>query len=224
MTRSCVLFNAHGEDRQFVLPRRRFGAQWALELSTADPQAEAGQRGRTPARTERDRDLAFDRDPEAGHLSERGGRAAGDLSPPADRRFGFADAARWSRTCAISASRTCICRRRFQARPGSTHGYDVIDPRQTVGCARRRGASSRRSSQAARDAGMGIVLDVVPNHMAADDANRLLDGSRSCASGSSISTRSRACTDASSTSTSWPALRQDGPRGVRDHRTSSCCG
>jgi isoamylase len=36
-----VLFNAHGEERQFVLPRRRFGAQWALELSTADPEAEA---------------------------------------------------------------------------------------------------------------------------------------------------------------------------------------
>jgi len=25
-----------------MLPRRRFGAQWALELSTADPGAEAG--------------------------------------------------------------------------------------------------------------------------------------------------------------------------------------
>ncbi len=35
-----VLFNAHGEARVFVLPRRRFGAQWALELSTADPRAE----------------------------------------------------------------------------------------------------------------------------------------------------------------------------------------
>ncbi len=37
-----ILFNAHHEDRTFVLPRRRFGAQWALELSTADPAAEAG--------------------------------------------------------------------------------------------------------------------------------------------------------------------------------------
>ena len=37
-----LLFNAHDEDRQFMLPRRRFGAQWALELSTADPAAEAG--------------------------------------------------------------------------------------------------------------------------------------------------------------------------------------
>jgi glycogen operon protein len=37
-----VLFNAHGEDRDFMLPRRRFGAQWALELSTAKPEADAG--------------------------------------------------------------------------------------------------------------------------------------------------------------------------------------
>jgi glycogen operon protein len=40
-----VLFNAHHEDRQMMLPRRRFGAQWELVLSTADPTAEdAGQR------------------------------------------------------------------------------------------------------------------------------------------------------------------------------------
>jgi glycogen operon protein len=36
-----LLVNAHGEDRTFMLPRRRFGAQWSLELSTADPQAQA---------------------------------------------------------------------------------------------------------------------------------------------------------------------------------------
>ena len=37
-----VLVNAHHEDRTFMLPRRRFGAQWALEISTADPEAAAG--------------------------------------------------------------------------------------------------------------------------------------------------------------------------------------
>jgi isoamylase len=37
-----VLVNAHHEDRAFMLPRRRFGAQWTLELSTADPEAAAG--------------------------------------------------------------------------------------------------------------------------------------------------------------------------------------
>jgi len=37
-----LLVNAHHEDRVFMLPRRRFGAQWSLELSTAEPRAEAG--------------------------------------------------------------------------------------------------------------------------------------------------------------------------------------
>jgi isoamylase len=46
-----VLFNAHHEDRVFLLPRRRFGAQWWLELSTAEPEAEPGS-GTYNARTE----------------------------------------------------------------------------------------------------------------------------------------------------------------------------
>jgi isoamylase len=37
-----VLVNAYHEDRVFLLPRRRFGARWALELSTAEPAAEPG--------------------------------------------------------------------------------------------------------------------------------------------------------------------------------------
>jgi glycogen operon protein len=37
-----VLFNSHHEDRAFMLPRRRFGAQWALELSTSEPEIEPG--------------------------------------------------------------------------------------------------------------------------------------------------------------------------------------
>jgi glycogen operon protein len=37
-----ILFNAHHEDRMFMLPRRRFGAQWTLELNTADLTAPPG--------------------------------------------------------------------------------------------------------------------------------------------------------------------------------------
>jgi (1->4)-alpha-D-glucan 1-alpha-D-glucosylmutase len=59
----------------------------------------------------------------------------------------------------------------LQARPGSTHGYDVVDPTrisEDLG-----GEIAFRSLvRAAHDAGLGVVLDVVPNHMAADDANR----------------------------------------------------
>jgi glycogen operon protein len=33
-----VLFNAGGEDMDFRLPTRRFGAMWTVELTTAEPQ------------------------------------------------------------------------------------------------------------------------------------------------------------------------------------------
>jgi (1->4)-alpha-D-glucan 1-alpha-D-glucosylmutase len=59
----------------------------------------------------------------------------------------------------------------FQARAGSTHGYDVVDPTrfsEELGGEREFDALA----SAARGAGLGLILDVVPNHMAVDDANR----------------------------------------------------
>jgi glycogen operon protein len=46
-----MLFNAHHEDVSFMLPTRRFGASWELELTTADPTTPAGLLV-APARTE----------------------------------------------------------------------------------------------------------------------------------------------------------------------------
>jgi glycogen operon protein len=37
-----LLFNAHHEDVEFRLPTARYGARWALELSSAEPGAQAG--------------------------------------------------------------------------------------------------------------------------------------------------------------------------------------
>ena len=37
-----LLFNAHHEDVDMRLPNQTFGREWALELSTLDPQLEAG--------------------------------------------------------------------------------------------------------------------------------------------------------------------------------------
>ena len=37
-----LLFNAHHEDVDFMLPPRRFGVAWSLELSTAEPEVEEG--------------------------------------------------------------------------------------------------------------------------------------------------------------------------------------
>lgn len=54
-----------------------------------------------------------------------------------------------------------------QARPGSTHGYDVTDftrVRDELG-----GETALRAlAHRARAAGLGLILDIVPNHMAAD--------------------------------------------------------
>jgi (1->4)-alpha-D-glucan 1-alpha-D-glucosylmutase len=58
----------------------------------------------------------------------------------------------------------------FAARAGSAHGYDVIDPTRLSDAL--GGEDGFRSLAAtARAAGLGIVLDIVPNHMATDDAN-----------------------------------------------------
>jgi (1->4)-alpha-D-glucan 1-alpha-D-glucosylmutase len=59
----------------------------------------------------------------------------------------------------------------FQARAGSTHGYDVVDPTRI---SEELGGEEafRALVAAAREAGLGIVLDIVPNHMATDEANR----------------------------------------------------
>ena len=56
----------------------------------------------------------------------------------------------------------------LQARAGSTHGYDVVDPTR-VSDALGGESELRALAAAAREAGLGIVLDVVPNHMAASD-------------------------------------------------------
>ncbi|HEY2638148.1 MAG TPA: malto-oligosyltrehalose synthase [Solirubrobacteraceae bacterium] len=58
----------------------------------------------------------------------------------------------------------------LQARKGSTHGYDVADPtRVSADLGDEDGL--RALADAAGEAGLGIVLDVVPNHMYAGDEN-----------------------------------------------------
>ncbi len=55
-----LLFNAHHDPVTFRLPPRRFGQRWQLELSTAEPDAEAGARSWARARRDRDR-VSLDR-------------------------------------------------------------------------------------------------------------------------------------------------------------------
>jgi len=61
----------------------------------------------------------------------------------------------------------------YSARPGSPHGYDIVD----YGCVNRElggMAAWRRLTEALRVHHLGVVLDVVPNHMAADPENNPL--------------------------------------------------
>lgn len=52
----------------------------------------------------------------------------------------------------------------LSARSGSTHGYDIVDPTQID--AKLGGESGfRRLVEGLRNAGMGLIMDIVPNHM-----------------------------------------------------------
>lgn len=59
------------------------------------------------------------------------------------------------------------CSPYLQAAPGSTHGYDVADPERISDEIGGQPGLSLLSG-ALRDHGMGQILDIVPNHMAAD--------------------------------------------------------
>lgn len=60
----------------------------------------------------------------------------------------------------------------FAARPGSTHGYDVTDPNR-VNPELGGEAEFRAMAAAFRAHGLGLILDIVPNHMGVwGDANR----------------------------------------------------
>ncbi|HYI85349.1 MAG TPA: malto-oligosyltrehalose synthase, partial [Acetobacteraceae bacterium] len=52
----------------------------------------------------------------------------------------------------------------LKARPGSTHGYDIVDHNQ-INPELGGEAALRRLHAALREAGLGLVLDIVPNHM-----------------------------------------------------------
>jgi (1->4)-alpha-D-glucan 1-alpha-D-glucosylmutase len=55
----------------------------------------------------------------------------------------------------------------FQAQEGSTHGYDVIAPTRIADA-----LGGEEGLRALAEAGLGVILDIVPNHMAGVDANR----------------------------------------------------
>src|SRR4051794_41876978 len=59
----------------------------------------------------------------------------------------------------------------FQARAGSTHGYDVVDP-NAISAERGGEAEFRALGDAGREAGAGVVPAIVPQHTAGSVGNR----------------------------------------------------
>lgn len=58
----------------------------------------------------------------------------------------------------------------FKARPGSEHGYDIVDP-TVLDPELGTTAEFHQLVRALHDEDMGLILDIVPNHMAADASN-----------------------------------------------------
>ena len=84
--------------------------------------------------------------------------------------FGFDDAAELIPYLEELGVDTLYSSPYFQAAPGSTHGYDVVDHSKVN---RELGGDSAydRMCGALERAGMGHMLDIVPNHMAIDREN-----------------------------------------------------
>jgi (1->4)-alpha-D-glucan 1-alpha-D-glucosylmutase len=55
----------------------------------------------------------------------------------------------------------------LQARSGSTHGYDVVDPTRVS-----TSLGGESGLRALAEGGLGLILDIVPNHMGTGDENR----------------------------------------------------
>lgn len=85
--------------------------------------------------------------------------------------FGFREVAGLAPYLAGLGISHVYCSPVLQAKAGSAHGYDVID-HSRISDELGGETGWRRMVDALRQHGLGVVVDVVPNHMAADPANR----------------------------------------------------
>ncbi len=85
------------------------------------------------------------------------------------RAFRFDDAAALAGYLARLGIGACYSSPILMARPGSPHGYDIVDHNR-INPELGGEEHFERFSAALREHGLGLVLDFVPNHMAADAA------------------------------------------------------
>lgn len=85
--------------------------------------------------------------------------------------FGFDEAARTAEYLKDLGVSHVYCSPYLQAAPGSKHGYDVVD-HQAVNAEIGGEEGHRHFCARLQELGLGQVLDIVPNHMAATPQNR----------------------------------------------------
>ena len=127
-----VLFNAHYEDVEFRLPNVSYGRRWSLELSTEQPELEPGStrweaRGAVPVTARSMMLLERIQEQAPGGMSEQRelrGTYRLQLGPGLRLRRG----ARARSLHPRAGRQPPLPLPLMQARAGSTHGYDVVDP------------------------------------------------------------------------------------------------
>ena len=87
--------------------------------------------------------------------------------------FGFKEAAAVARYLAQLGISHVYASPYMKARPGSTHGYDIVDHDQ-LNPELGDETAFHQMCVAFRDAGLGQVLDFVPNHMGVGGADNIL--------------------------------------------------
>ena len=145
-TPSCCSSTPTTRTSTFTLPARRFGSVWTLELSHRRPGARRPGEDQLTARADV---------PVAARSLKRPAGASGDATFRATYRLQLAPELDFARrrgrscpTCATSAISHLYLSPSLQARAGSTHGYDVVDPTRVSRRARRRGRRCGRCAAA----------------------------------------------------------------------------
>ena len=168
-----LFFNGDWEAISFTAPQVGQAESWSVEVDAAAPllddaeprsvKTRTGHRGRAAVGTRAEEGVLVP------HLP-----ADGRPVPVSTYRvqlhagFTFDDAAAIASYLADLGATHLYCSPYLQAAPGSTHGYDVVD-HHALNAELGGPAAFERMLAACRRAELGIVLDVVPNHMAVSE-------------------------------------------------------
>ena len=147
-----LLFNAYHEEIAFRLPARRFGTRWEVELATGRVDGDR----LTPAPTS---PSSRGRQCSSG-VAEFRATYRLQLTPD----FGFAEA---RQLVPVSARPRHLASLPLAVAAGARrlqHGYDVTDPRHIS-----PELGGEEEFRKLATSGLGVILDIVPNHMLAGD-------------------------------------------------------